>query len=284
MTKLVTSLHLAALLVLAIPQTEVRAVFQAPVADTRQSATPTAAAVVPLGESLMARFMPDARPMGVSVGVVRGTGTLVRAGWGLADRDAKRATTADTSYRLGSASKQFTAALVMRLVERSRVSLDDAVESHLPQIPRKWSGVIVRQLLNHTSGVPDFTDTGSRHWSKTLPPDGLLALVGDDSLQFKPGTKYDYSNSNYVMLAMLAEKYYARPLAQILDEEIAKPLGLTTTQFCEDAYGANGQAGDHTFGTALDWSVRFTFVVENGVATRFTFEQGGARFEGVRKR
>ena len=125
---------------------------------------------------------------------------------------------------------------------RRRLSLDDAVDRHLPQVPRKWRGITIRQLLNHTSGVPDFTDTGSRHWSKTFTPEGLLELVGDEGLRFKPGTKYEYSNSNYVMLGMLAEKFYGKPLAQILDEEIARPLGLTTLRYCEDAYGANGQA------------------------------------------
>jgi CubicO group peptidase (beta-lactamase class C family) len=215
---------------------------QVPAGEKRPASTPRAAAAAPLVDSLMARFMADSGNVGVSVAVVRGTDTISRGAWGLADRDTGRPATTDTSYRLGSTSKQFTAALIMRLVERSRVSLDDLVETHLPQMPPRWRGTTVRQLLNHTSGIPDFTGTGSRHWPKTLPPDGLLALVGGDNLHFKPGTKYEYSNSNYVLLALIAEKYFARPLARILDEEIFTPLGLTSMRFCEDAYGANGQA------------------------------------------
>ena len=193
-------------------------------------------------QALMTRYLEDANVVGVSVGVERGTEVLVRGGWGMADRESKRPATADTSYRLGSVSKQFTAALIMRLVERGKIALDDLVEGHLPTLPRKWRGITVRQLLNHTSGVPDFTDTGSKNWPKSLTPDGLLGLVADDGLHFAPGTKYEYSNTNYAMLAMMAEKHYARPLATILDDEIAKPLGMKTTRFCEDAYGSNGQA------------------------------------------
>lgn len=197
-------------------------------------------------ESLIARYLADANVIGVSVGVERGTQVLVRGGWGLADRTTGRKATADTTYRLGSASKQFTAALAMRLVERGAIALDDPVERHLPQVPRKWHGITVRQLLNHTSGVPDFTDTGSGNWSRRLSPAELLGLVSSKGLQFAPGSKYEYSNSNYVMLGQIAERYYDKPLAQILADEFFRPLAMDSTRYCEDEYGANGQAMPYT--------------------------------------
>jgi CubicO group peptidase (beta-lactamase class C family) len=149
-------------------------------------------------EALMARFLADSNVVGVSVGVEQASDVIVRGGWGLADRGTGRQATAETVYRLGSSSKQFTAALVMKLVERGVVGLDDPVDRHLPQMPRKWLGITIRQLLNHTSGVPNFTDTGSSHWAKKLSPAGLLALVSSRGLQFPAGSKYAYSNSNYV--------------------------------------------------------------------------------------
>ena len=193
-------------------------------------------------EPLMARFLADSNVVGVSVGVEHGSDVIVRGGWGLADRGTGRKATAETVYRLGSSSKQFTAALVMKLVERGVVGLDDPVDRHLPQMPRKWLGITVRQLLNHTSGVPNFTDAGSSHWAKKLSPAGLLALVSGHGLRFPPGSKYAYSNSNYVMLGQIAERHYGKPFAQILADELFGPLNMTSTRYCEDEYGANGQA------------------------------------------
>lgn len=193
-------------------------------------------------EPLMARFLADSHVVGVSVGVERGSDVIVRGGWGLADRATGRKATAETVYRIGSSSKQFTAALVMRLVERAVVGLDDPVDRHLPGMPRKWLGITVRQLLNHTSGVPNFTDTGSSHWAKKLSPAGLLALVSGRGLQFPPGSKFAYSNSNYVMLGQIAERHYGKPFAQILADELFVPLNMSSTRYCEDEYGANGQA------------------------------------------
>ena len=104
-------------------------------------------------EPLMARFLADSNVVGVSVGVEHGSDVIVRGGWGLADRRTGRKATAETVYRLGSSSKQFTAALVMRLVERGVVGLDDPVDRHLPQMPRKWLGITIRQLLNRPARV-----------------------------------------------------------------------------------------------------------------------------------
>ena len=207
-------------------------------AATLTSAAPRLADVEPL----MARFLADSNVVGVSVGVEHGSDVIVRGGWGLADRRTGRKATAETVYRLGSSSKQFTAALVMKLVERGVVGLDDPVDRHLPQMPRKWLGITIRQLLNHTSGVPNFTDTGSGNWAKKLSPAGLLALVSGHGLQFPAGSKYAYSNSNYVMLGQIAERHYGKPYPQILADELFGPLHMTSTRYCEDEYGANGQA------------------------------------------
>jgi CubicO group peptidase (beta-lactamase class C family) len=206
------------------------------------AALPSAAPRLADVEPLMARFLADSNVVGVSVGVERGRDVIVRGGWGLADRGTGRTATAQTVYRLGSSSKQFTAALVMKLVERGMVGLDDPVDRHLPQMPRKWLGITVRQLLNHTSGVPNTSDAGSSSWAKKLSPAGLLALVSGRGLQFPAGSKFAYSNSNYVMLGEIAERHYGKPLPQIFADELFGPLNLTSTRYCEDEYGANGQA------------------------------------------
>ena len=185
---------------------------QSSIIAAQQPARPDAGALAPQVEHLMSRYMADAMPVGATVGIERDGEVLVRGSWGLADRETRKPATPDTVYRLGSASKQFTAVLVLRLVERGVVSLDDPVDRHLPQLPRKWRAILVGQLFNHTSGVPDISEARTRDWHKTFAPDGLLGPVAGRSLNFAPGTQYSYSNTNYLMLAMIAAKHYANPL------------------------------------------------------------------------
>lgn len=196
-------------------------------------------------DSLLARFLADDGPSGVSVAVIRGRDTVVFGGWGLADRESNVAATAATSYRIGSITKQFTAAAVLKLVDAGHLELSDAIRQHLPQLPVAWRDVTITQLLNHTSGVPEAT-SGGNHWeshsSDIVVSDDLIANVASDRMDFRPGTKYRYSNTGYLMLGVLLEKMHGRPYAEIVKYEFAVPLGLTRTRFCEDAAGANGQA------------------------------------------
>lgn len=212
---------------------------------------PTPADIAARSNALVARFLADEGPPGVSVAIVRDGETLVAGGSGLADRDRRIAATADTSYRIGSISKQFTAAMTMRLVEQGKLALGDAVGQHLPQLPSEWRPVTVLQLLSHTSGIPDYTELGNRwrgHWREAVSPAQIFALVATDRLHFAPGSQWRYSNTGYVVLGLLLETISGRPYERILQDDIARPLGLTRTRVCEDAPGANGQALGHMAG------------------------------------
>src|SRR5205814_1519157 len=117
--------------------------------------------------------------------------------------------------------------------EQGKVKLDDTIGMHLLTLPAAWRGVTVRQLLNHTSGIPSYTDIGPRwlrRWGEEMPPDTLVALTANDSMWFKPGTSWRYDNSGYVVLGMLVEKLAGRPWGQDVLERFAKPLGLDDTR------------------------------------------------------
>jgi CubicO group peptidase (beta-lactamase class C family) len=221
-----------------------------------QPAPPTPAGFATLVEKLVPQFLSSDGPSAVSIAVVRNGEVLASGGWGLADRKAKTAATADTTYRIGSVTKQFTAAAILRLVERKRLALSDAIGTHLPDLPPGWRGVTIEQLLNHTSGIPDFTEIGgrwSRHWDEATPPASLLALVAKDSMTSAPGGNWQYSNTGYVALAMLIEKIYGSAYAEVIDVEFSRPLRLTRTRVCEDTAGANGQAiGYRRDGSSFD--------------------------------
>jgi CubicO group peptidase (beta-lactamase class C family) len=197
---------------------------------------PPKASVARVVDSLAKDFIASRGAPGVSIAVVRDRDTLVMAGWGKADLENDVMATAHTVYRIGSITKQFTASAVMQLVEQGKVRLDDSIGSYLPSLPAAWHAVTVRQLLNHTSGIPSYTDIGPRwirRWGEEMPPDTLVALTAGDTLWFKPGSSWRYDNSGYVVLGMLVSKVAERPWATDIVERFAKPLGLADTRNCD---------------------------------------------------
>ncbi len=231
---------------------------------TAQATAPTHTAVAPPShavfaarvDSLAAAFIAEPQAPGMSIAVIRGGhDTLVFKGYGLSDIEAGVAATPASVYRIGSITKQFTSAAVMRLVERGAVHLDDSIATYLPQLPAPWRRVTVRQLLNHTSGIPSYTDLGEgwvRRWGEEMPPDTLVALTAHRPMDFAPGTKWKYDNTGYILLGMLIEKVSGRPYAAYIDSTLFRPLGLTGTSYCYTApiipHRAQGYArSGHTY-------------------------------------
>lgn len=198
-------------------------------------ALPTPVAVRRVADSLAKAFVANGGAPSVAIAVVRGRDTLAFGAWGTADLENGVAATPRSVYRVGSVTKQFTAAAVMQLMEQGKVRLDDSIGSHLATLPPAWRGVTVRQLLNHTSGIPSYTDLGEpwfRRFGEAMSTDTLVALTAALPLRFPPGTKWSYNNTGYVLLGMLIEKLTGRSWAEDLRERFAKPLGLEDTQNC----------------------------------------------------
>jgi CubicO group peptidase (beta-lactamase class C family) len=167
-------------------------------------------------------------------------------GWGVADREASIPATDTTSYRLGSVTKQFTAVLVLRLVDRQRVTLDDAIGRYVDDLPKPWEPVTIRQLMNHTSGIPDVQDDEwRRHWADNVSPRESFRRSTSADMRFSPGTRAEYSNTNYKLLGLLIEAVSQTSFESALQRDLAEPFGLQHTRYCEDAAGANGQAAGY---------------------------------------
>ncbi len=173
---------------------------------------------------------------GVSIEVTRDGNVLVGGGWGFADLENDVRATDRTVYEIGSVTKQFTASAVMQEVEHGRIKLDDSIGTYLSSLPEAWKRVTVRELLNHTSGVPSYTSLGQswmRRWGEVMPPDTLVALTADKPLDFEPGTKWSYDNSGYVVLGMLIEKVTGKSWADNIRTRFTEPLGLPDTRWCD---------------------------------------------------
>ena len=171
----------------------------------------------------------------LSIAVVRGADTIVMKGYGMANLENDIPATAQTVYRIGSVTKQFTSVAIMRLVERGKLSLDDEVTKYVPNAPTHGRRILVRHLMNHTSGIPSYTDVGpafGRRSRMDLAHDSLLAIVRDDSLQFDPGTHFYYNNTGYYLLGMILERITGQPYGTYLRDSLFVPNGLTSSVYC----------------------------------------------------
>jgi D-alanyl-D-alanine carboxypeptidase len=169
----------------------------------------------------------------VSVAVVdHGKLTYARA-FGKASLDPARAADTNTRYAVGSISKQFTVVAILLSAEQGKLSLDDKVSKYFPNLTRA-DEITVRQLLSHTSGYEDYApqDYIIPEWVKQTTPEALLDKWAKKPLDFDPGTKWQYSNTNYVLAGRIFEKAMGEQLVPFLRKHVFEPLGMTTAGDC----------------------------------------------------
>lgn len=201
---------------------------------TAQRSTITRDAFRARADSLVFTYLAESHAPSASFAVIRGNDTLAYGAHGLANVDAWRAPVATTIYEIGSITKQFTSAAVMKLVEQGRVKLDDDLSKYVPQLPLNGKKVSIRQLLNHTSGIHSYTSSPGwqKTWSEQLSPDAIIKFIATDTFDFAPGAAYRYNNTGYVLLGMVIEKASGQKYATYLDRQFFKPLGLRQTSYC----------------------------------------------------
>src|SRR6266498_1905527 len=176
--------------------------------------------------------MSKRRIPGLSLAVVEGGRLRKAMGYGLADIELRVPATPDTVYQIGSMTKQFTAAGIMLLVEAGKISLGDTIHKYLPDLPVAWRGVTLRHLLTHTSGIKDFADLADTETerAKDYTKAQIIALVSGAPLEFRPGEKWNYSNTGYFLLGMIIERVSGKPYEDFLRERILRPLGMADTR------------------------------------------------------
>jgi len=172
-------------------------------------------------------FVASHQFMGTAL-VARGSQVLFSKGYGSANLEWDVPNSPSTKFRLGSVTKQFTAASILLLEERGKLSTADPVKKYLPDAPAVWDKITIFNLLTHTSGIPNFT--GFPDYSKLEPfaasPAELVARFRDKPLEFQPGEKWNYSNSGYVLLGYLIEKITGGTYEKFVRENIFTPLGM----------------------------------------------------------
>jgi len=160
---------------------------------------------------------------------------IYKKGLGLANMEWNIPNETDTKFRLGSITKQFTAALILQLVEQGKIKLDGKISDYLPDY-RKDVGdkITVHHLLTHTSGIPSYTSQPKFFEDVSRNPFVVADFVkkyASGDLEFEPGSKFSYNNSGYFLLGAIIEKVSGKPYEQVLKENILDPLGMKNTGY-----------------------------------------------------
>jgi CubicO group peptidase (beta-lactamase class C family) len=169
-----------------------------------------------------------------SVLVARDGKVLWSKGYGMADLEHDVPNTPETKFRLGSITKQFTAAAIMLLQERGKLSVEDSVCKHVEPCPEAWRTVTIHHLLSHTAGVPNLTNSADfpdfqRTKRDPATVESLINRFRDRPLEFKPGEGWKYSNSGYILLGHVVERASGKSYESFMRENIFAPLGMTNT-------------------------------------------------------
>jgi CubicO group peptidase (beta-lactamase class C family) len=175
---------------------------------------------------------------GCAVGVVRDATLAFAKGYGQADLERGVAIGPSSVFDIASTSKQFTAAVIVLLAQEGKLSLDDDVGQFVPELPRYEAPITIRHLLNHTSGLRDYTDlmalAGWQMEDFTTADQALAMIVRQKELNFPPGAQYLYSNSGYFLLSLIASRVAGKPFPDLARERIFGPLGMASTHFHAD--------------------------------------------------
>ena len=187
-------------------------------------------------DAVFARFdMPGS--VGCALGVAHQGELVYKNGYGYANLDWDIPMSPTTVIYVGSISKQFTAAAIALLANEGKLDLDDDVREHLPQMPHRAPPITVRQLVHHTSGVPDMyrvmRDNDLTTWDR-FSRDQALELLSRQELDFPPGDRYQYSNGGYFLLSMIVQRASGQTLREYSQEKIFEPLGMRDTHFHDD--------------------------------------------------
>lgn len=182
-------------------------------------------------DDYIARQLKQGNIPGLSLAVVKSGKVIKAKGYGFANLEWKVPATPDTAYQLASVSKQFTATAIMLLVEDGKLLLSDSITKYFADLPAGWSNITVRHLLTMTSGISDYLNiVPPGEWRNDFTHERLRQIMADAPLNFEAGDKYAYSNSNYVLLAMLIQKLSGKSYDTFLAERVFGPLQMTASR------------------------------------------------------
>jgi CubicO group peptidase (beta-lactamase class C family) len=168
-----------------------------------------------------------------SILIARSDKVLVRKGYGMANAELDVPNSSETNFRIGPISQQFTAMAILQLQEKGKLDVQDTICKYIPECPNKWREIKIINLLVHTSGIPELTDSAEfqRTMASAMTVPEYLRRLKKEPLEFTPGDKFHLSDSGYVVLGATIETVSGTSYAKYLQEHIFNPLGMSDTGY-----------------------------------------------------
>ncbi|MGB7350311.1 MAG: serine hydrolase domain-containing protein, partial [Candidatus Acidiferrales bacterium] len=188
----------------------------------------TAAQISTIDQYVTAEMAKERIP-GAEVGIYHRSQILLAKGYGLADVELSVPVKPETLFQSGSVGKQFVSAAVMMLVEEGKVGLDDSISKYFPDAPATWKPILIKNLLSHTSGLAEYESeartgpNGPFYLRLDFTEDQLLQKIEAMPIEFAPGEKWNYRNTNYVLLGIMIHRVTGKFYADYLAERIFQP-------------------------------------------------------------
>jgi CubicO group peptidase (beta-lactamase class C family) len=202
------------------------------------AATPSKVRVEPARVDAVFKDYDSRSTPGCALGIYRAGKVLYAQGYGMADLNQAVPITPTTLFDIGSVSKQFTAASVVLLAHEGKLALTDDIRKYLPEIPDHGTPITIDHLLQHTSGLRDYNELlvlKGYHYEDVINDDDALEVIAHQrALKFKPGTRWEYSNSGYFLAALIVKRVTGKTLAEFAKERLFQPLGMTRSHFRDD--------------------------------------------------
>lgn len=178
----------------------------------------------------MDRLFTTSKVPGAVIRVVKDGKTVYERSFGLADEEKKTPATAKMAFEIGSLSKQFVGVAVLQLVQAGKLKLEEKIGDIVPTLPEAWKNATVEKVLHHMSGIPDYEEIATYDFYN-LPrkPQEIIDQAMKKEPAFKPGEKFEYTNTGYFLVSMVVEKRAGMPLAQYMKSRLFEPLGMTST-------------------------------------------------------
>ena len=194
-------------------------------------------------DNLLHKYDGKGRP-GLTVGIIKDGALVFAKGYGMANLEKKMPNTPDINYEIASVSKQFTAAVVAELIQKGQLSMDDNINKYLPDFPDYGKPITIKYLLYHTSGIRDYMVlmwlTGKSFEARFTNKDALDIIYRQLNLNFTPGQRCVYSNSNYVLLSEIVSKVTGIPLSEYARKYLFEKQGMNRTYFEEEKSSSIG--------------------------------------------
>ncbi len=214
----------------------------------------------------IARKTLDRPVLGISIALANNDRVVFARGYGFADLARTVPITDQTVFHIASISKNIAAGMILQLADQHQLSLDDEITRYIPDAPVHGRHVTIRQLLNHTSGIPNYTSLPGEAANEQLDlsQEQVLKLIADAPPDFDPGTSWRYTNSGFYLAGMIAENVSHQPYATLVHDRIFAPLQMPSSSLCDAvapisnlAYGSEVSDGKLAAAAKMSWKLPF---------------------------